>query len=79
MNQPALMSIIIGGTVAKPVQPLSSTDASSVNMQMQGLLLASIEASHARYSMSQSHDINILKVLLITSAARCTDLHNPKP
>ena len=25
--------------------------------------------------MSQSHDFNILKVLLITSAARCTDLH----
>ena len=45
MNQSALMSIIIGGTVAKQVQPLSLPDASSVNIQMQGSLLASIQAS----------------------------------
>ena len=45
MNQSALISIIIGGTVAKQVQPLSLPDASSVNIQMQGLLFASIQAS----------------------------------
>ncbi len=62
MNQSALISIIIGGTVAKQVQPLSLPDASSVNIQMQGLLFASIQASmHPPMPDTACHNHIILK------------------
>ena len=44
MNQSPLISIIIGGIFAKQVQLMSIPDASSVNLHMQGSLLASMQS-----------------------------------
>ncbi len=43
MNQSASISIIIGGTVAKQVQPLSLHATSDADLWMQGSLLASMQ------------------------------------
>ena len=79
MNQSALISIIIGGTVAKQVQPLSLPDVSNVNIHIQGSLLASIQVPLQPPMPNAAFHNHFLRVCfevqLITSAARCTDLH----